>query len=115
MSWLPDWLTGYDAENAARAADADAQLRELNRERYGVDYVNRDDWQPDAAARDSIDAAFVSGLDDGRKNTNSFLWGTLGQFFKTVPTVVWVGLAVAAFAWLGGFTWLARNTKGKLA
>ena len=90
-------------------------MRELNRERYGVDYVNTDEWQADMAARDSIDQAFYSGLDDGRQNTNKFIWGALGQFLKSVPTVVWIGLAVAAFVWLGGFKWLARITKGKLA
>lgn len=115
MSWLPDWLTGYDAENAARAAEADRELRALNQDRYGVPYVNADDYQGDAAARDSIDQAFVSGLDDGRQNTNNFLWGALGQIFKSVPTVVWIGLAVAVFAWMGGFTWLAKQTKGKFA
>lgn len=33
MSWLPDWLTGYDQANATRAAAADAELRRLNQQR----------------------------------------------------------------------------------
>lgn len=36
MSWLPDWITGYDAANADAAAAADAQLRQMNATDYSA-------------------------------------------------------------------------------
>jgi len=124
MPWhLPDWITGYDAENAARAAVADAELRRLNElaaanGRYTAeqirqieqDYRNQDGftetWQ-----RDQIGDAFEEGLDEGRAGVNSFIGGALGQFLKSVPTILWVALVLYVFFWLGGFAWLTRKGK----
>lgn len=111
MSWLPDWITGYDSENAQRAADADRELQRLNLERYGVPYVNQDDYQGPQAARDSIDSAFVSGLEEGRQNVKGFFNGAVWQLLKSIPLVVWIGAAVALFIWMGGLSLL----KGKFA
>ena len=124
MSWLPDWITGYDAENAARAREADAKLRALNAERisngfYTPEAVKQlnDGWARDAMpasdadARAAIDAAFVDGLNDGRNNVKGFFNGVVWQFLKSIPFVVWVGAAVALFVWLGGLSLL----KGRLA
>ena len=117
MSFLPDWLTGYDAANAQAAREKEAQYaRDL--EARGRSYVPpaNDSWTPsEEAARNSITDAFQDGLNDGRRNTNNFIAGAISQVLKSVPVVVWLCLAVVVFYWMGGFTWLARRTKGKLA
>jgi hypothetical protein len=127
MSWLPDWITGYDAENAARAAAADAELRRINEERIArgeysqaqIDAIRRDYEQQvsfdPATQQTQITDAFSQGLNEGRSNVNSFLSGALGQFLKSIPTLVWLGLAVWLFVWLGGFAWLTRKGKGYFA
>ena len=74
MSWLPDWLTGYDAENAARAAAADAQLQKLNQadyERGGRIYNAVADARGVAAAEQNLATVLanrdreINGTDDG--------------------------------------------------
>lgn len=123
MSWLPDWITGYDAANADAAAAADATLRGLNADRQASggytaaqwaqvqrDYASQESFDP-AAQRDSIDSAFAAGLEDGRQNVKSFFNGAVWQFLKTIPLVVWIGAGIALFVWMGGLSLL----KGRLA
>lgn len=124
MSWLPDWLTGYDAANAQRAAAADAELRRLNQQKidagvYGpavADQIAANYAAQDAqggfsldSQRNSIDQAFADGINDGRANTNSFLWGLVSQILKSVPSVFWVALAVFLFWKFGGFKKLSAK------
>ena len=128
MSFLPDWLTGYDSENAARAADADAQLRRLNEERalvYGPDWKatvdrNFETQEPfdEASQRDAINQAFGEGLKEGRGNITGFISDAFGFVGKTLASVllgipVWVwllgGLGVWAYLGAPGL----RQLKGK--
>jgi hypothetical protein len=128
MSLLPDWLTGYDSENAQRAADADAALRQLNKQQaavYGPDWeaqVNRDyatqqsfDLQ---TQREQVDTAFTDELDARAKSIIGgplgVVWSTLKAILKAIPWWVWLAAGVAVFFWLGGFPWLARKSKGVL-
>lgn len=114
MSWLPDWITGYDAENAARAQEADRQLREMGLSNYDAasDYVPENQ-------RGQIQTAFDEELD---ARANSIIGGplrgigdVLGSVLKAVPWWIWIGAALGVFGWLGGFSWLAKITRGKLA
>jgi len=131
MSWLPDWITGYDSENAKRAEDADARLRELNAQ-YALDYGPT--WQAQVARnyetqvpfdqatqRADIQTAFGQGIDEGRKNVTGFISDAFGFVGKTLSSVVfgipfwvWALGAVAVFGWLGGFPWLLKKSKGVL-
>lgn len=104
---LLTYLFGDD-ENARRAEAADAQLRELNRNRYGVDYVNGDDWVPPAEQERQIDAAFAEGWQDGKRNVTGVVSGFfkvigdgLGAILLGVPVWVWAVAGVALWAWLG--------------
>lgn len=168
MSLLPDWITGYDPENAARSAAADAELRRITAARIAQgdfytpaevanirnDYINQDLalGVPLAAAERNYDdglarylatgdtsgfalaadAAFSTAAQrnqiDQTFNTElqaradsligqpiDFVGNLVAKILKAVPWWIWVGLGVAVFAWAGGFTWLARQTKGKLA
>ena len=118
MSFLT-WLYG-DEENAQRAAEADAKLRELNQARYGVPYVNQDEWVPPWEQEKQISAAFDEGWNDGKKNVS----GAIGGFFKVVgdtlssvllgiPAWVWLIAAAALWVYLGAPG--LRKLKGKFA
>lgn len=133
MISLPDWLTGYDAENAKRAADADAYIQADNQRRIQEGYYNQEQARKieesfhnqvafgDTAQRDEIAKAFNEGLDDGRNNITGFVSGafnsigkTLGAVILGVPAWVWLVVALALFAWLGGFGWLTRKGRSAL-
>ena len=105
MSLLPDWLTGYDEENALRAQAADATLREMGLSNYD----RASDYSPDNQ-RGQIDAAFTTQLYSGPNFIRRILGETIWAILASVPAIVWIGGAVALFIWAGGFTWL----KGKL-
>lgn len=112
MSLLPDWLTGFDRENADRAAEADAKLQALNAETYGPFYQPQDSqpYGADAQAQIIDDVFFTEAT---RFPRWSAAWVTRGlkEFFGLLPWWLWAGALVAVFYWLGGFTWL----KGSLA
>jgi len=128
MSWLPDWITGYDAENADRAAAADAELRRINQEnrdrglyddatwgKIQKDYETEVSFDP-GQQRDSIDDAFKEGLDQGAGNISGFISGAFNFVGKALSAVVlgipfWVWLLVAgALFWkLGGLNMLKRK------
>ncbi len=128
MPWftLPDFLTGYDADNAAAAAKAEAQRQALDaaaREAgkisaaeaarraangYGVDPT---------AQREEITATFTDSVVDNAKSMsqgvsdaiNTGVWGIL----KTIPLTVWLIAGVALLFYMGGGVWLkgALNRK----
>ena len=107
-----------DDENAQRAADADARLRALNEERaktlgsewkaqvdknystqvaYGVDAQNAE-----------VDAAFVEGWNDGKKNISGFVSGIfkvigdgLSSVLIGIPLWAWLAAAGAIWGYLG--------------
>lgn len=108
---LLSWISGYDEDNAARAAEADMKLRELNRKEYGVDYVNRDDYVDTATAEKQISEDFRAGLKEGAGNVRGFVGGAIGGIFSLIPWQVWLLGAVALFIWLGGLNLI----RGRLA
>lgn len=130
MNFLPDWLTGYDPENAARAAEADARLRQINLERalvYGPDWQtavdrNFETQEPfdEASQRDAINQAFGEGLKEGRGNITDAIKGAFDFVGKTLASVL---LGVPVWAWLlaAGAVWVylgapgLRQLKGKIA
>jgi len=84
---LLTWLTGYDSENAQRAAEADARLRQLNADaaasgRYDqrtvdqitADYATQFDTNPD-----TIGTAFDEGWQEGRQNVSGFISGAINR------------------------------------
>lgn len=106
MSFLT-WIYGDD-ENAQRAAAADAKLRELNRQLYGVDYVNQDTWVPPAEQEKQVDQAFNEGWQDGKKNVTGVVGGFfqvirdgLGSVLLGIPAWVWLAAAAALWFYLG--------------
>jgi len=129
MSWLPDWLTGYNAENADAAQAADAQLQAMNAADYGPGgkYYSPENWatvQSNAAKEISYNptdqrgaiqqtfsdklaaqAAAIFGVPAGA--LGSVIWAIL----KAIPWWIWLGMAFALFVWLGGLVRL----KGVLA
>lgn len=109
MSWLPDWVTGFDADNAQRAADADAYLRADNERKgrgttliqdklagkEGVEvHANTVEGQ-----RQEIDAAFEEGLQDGANNITGFVSGVFKFVGKAISAVLF---GIPAWAWLLG-------------
>lgn len=119
MSWLPNWLTGYDEENAIRAQQADAQLQAMNQQTYGTPYVGNDYGTYGPAAQEAqIQEAFDTEL---QSQANSIIGGPLrglgtvvASILKAIPLWVWLAGAVVLFAWLGGFSWLAALARGSL-
>lgn len=111
---LLTWLSGYDAENAARGDAAGAALQQLNtdaraRGRYDDatwaqiqrDYETEFDTDPD-----TINTAFDEGWSEGSSNVSSWIKGTLNRIVADplraviagLPWWLWgIGLAVAAF------------------
>ena len=136
MSWYaPNWLTGYDEENAQRGAAAAAE-----RERIRQNEIAAGKFDPDALRRmqqdyasevpfgvaaqeASIDEAFDEGWQEGRQNISSTIKNTLNRIVADplraviggLPWWLWVGGALALFGWLGGFGWVAKKVKGRLA
>lgn len=114
---LLTWLFG-DEENAQRAAEADAKLRELNRARYGVDYVTADDWSNPAKQEQQIDDAFSEGWDDGKANvqkTVGSVFGVAGDTIKAalggIPLWTWLIGIGAIWLWLGKPGWQILRPK----
>ena len=127
MSWLPDWITGFDADNAARAAAADAELRRLNQAKRDAgiyddaqwaaiteDYAGQLPFDPNAQRQD-IQVTFTTAATDNAKRIRdgfkNLVNGAVWEALKTIPVSVWIIAAIALFFWLGG----AKLLKGSLA
>ena len=128
MPWyfpVSDWFTGYDAENARRAAEADAKLRELNQAKIDSGYYSpaqadaiRRDYETqdpfgETAQRNAIGDAFDQGWQEGKDSfkdsVNSTIFGGLKELFTTIPASVWfIGFAVAFF-YFGGWDWIRKK------
>jgi hypothetical protein len=128
MSFLT-WLYG-DAENAQRAAEADAALRALNEAQYGTDYVmvqdrlagqdGVDPWVPPAQQEQQVNDAFAQGWQEGKDNVSKTVGGVFGivgdvlsSVLLGIPAWVWLIGAGALWFWLGapGLEKLKRSLK----
>jgi hypothetical protein len=114
---LLSWIYGDD-ENAQRAAEADAKLRELNEAdaaRYGDawksqvyrNYQNQVTFNP-AEQEQQIDDAFAEGWNDGKKNVTGFVSGAfkvvrdvLSSVLLGIPFWVWAAAGVFVWGYLG--------------
>ena len=110
-----------DDENAQRAAEADVQLRELNRRRAATlgpewsakveaDYNAQQDggWVTPAEQEKQIDQAFAEGWEDGKKNISSAVSGFfrvigdgLSSILLGVPAWVWISALLGVWVYLG--------------
>ena len=110
MSWLPDWLTGFDRENYEAGVAADAQNAGLNRrlhERGRIDDATFEQVLDHDAADDindpdaEIQYAFDEELGQRTGAVRDAASGGISAFmratFGIVPWQVWLaGLAIAA-------------------
>ena len=116
-------LVGYDEENAARAAAADAQLRELNAQDaliYGpswqaqveTNYRAQESFDPDHQ-QDLIGEAFEQGASEGLETMQDAVKGTLSKVglgaLGFIPWWVWPAALIALFLYLGGGAWLRKK------
>ena len=114
MSLLPDWLTGYDSENADRAAAADAQLRAINQARIDEgfftpvqaariqsDYDSQFDFGVDAQRAD-IDKTFTDSVKENTSAFNKGVWGLVKTILSAVPLSVWIIAGLVVFFMFGG-------------
>lgn len=118
------WLYG-DTANADAAAQADAQLRELNQKKYGSSGMIQDTlsgtdgvdvWVPPGEQEKQVNAAFQEGLNDGANNVTGFVSGAfnfigkaLGAVLLGIPIWVWLIAGAGVFFYLGGGVWLRRK------
>lgn len=124
MSWLPDWITGYDSANGAAAAAADTQLQAMN----AVDYAPGGKfYTPENAAavqaqrnlelsstggygvqtqQDAIQQTFDTTLQDQANKIIGGPFSAIGDVLKSIlkalPWWLWFVVAAGAFVWLGG-------------
>ncbi len=62
-----------------------------------------------AAAAAEFDSAWWQGVDDLRTGASTAIGNTLKTGLGIVPSYVWLGLAVAAFVYLGGWKWITKK------
>lgn len=127
------WVTGYDSENAARAAAADAEIRSINEQKRASGYYTESQWREverdfetdaflseDAAQRE-IDRAFGEGAKEGLANVtgtvksgiNNLVGRPLLAVLSGIPLWVWL-IGALYVAWsLGWLTWLFRAMRKK--
>lgn len=123
MSWLPDWLTGYDSANAKKAAEADATLRAIHQseiasgkyspaqiEAINADYQAQGSFDP-LAQRDDIQATFNTAVGDQVKKLGDAANAGFFGFLKAIPISIWIIGGIALFFWAGGPALL----KGRIA
>lgn len=111
MAFLPDWLTGYDADNAARAQAAHDRLQQMNAAKYGPLYTPKDtqSYDPDEQ-RAEIDQVFTDSVKGDINRIGEKILGV----FKLLPWWVYVVAGVALFFYLGGAA-VIRKQVSKLA
>jgi len=117
MPWyLPDWLTGYDAENARRAAEADARLRALNAQRYGgtpLEQQVRRNYEAQGeitvtdqraaitdAFRQELNARADAIVGTPVRTLGETLVQIVGAAVRAIPPALWLLAAAAAFIYL---------------
>ena len=140
MSFLPDWFTGLDRENAQRAELADAKLRAIVQKQRDDGYYSDAQWQqiqadqksesfPDAGyvssdaftgrADDSIVQGFQAGWEEGRQNVSNAIGGTVNKLVADplrailggIPWWVWL-LGIGFLLWyFGGLNVLKRKLR----
>lgn len=120
MSWLPDWVTGFDREAYEAGLEADkrnAEITEGLRERGRMseeDYQVASEHYADAAAYDpdkAINEATAEGFQDGIRNVRGTLGDILSVPFKLIPPIGWVIIAGVAFWYMGGALFLKGSLK----
>ena len=114
MSWLPDWLTGFDREAYEAGLRADELNRARNAELLARGDITEADFQaserrfvegqfdPDA----EIERAFDQGLEEGAANVTAVVskpfeiaGAGAGAVLKAVPWWIWLaGLGFLLFA-----------------
>ena len=122
MSWLPDWLTGFDRENYERGLEAERKSQELNKgllERGLIDeqtfreseanFARDDNFDPDA----EINAGFVEGLNEGVNNVRGTIGSVVSFPFRLIPWQLWAIGAIALLVYMGGWARLAGMLKAK--
>jgi hypothetical protein len=120
---LWSWAFGVDAENAARAEQADATLARLNREKFDSGDWSAEQYQavetrrlaavfnPDQEIQQSFEAGWNEGLANEKALIKDTINGVGGFVWGSIPWWVYIVGAVALFLWMGGATLL----KGRLA
>lgn len=114
MSWLPDWLTGYDAQNAAAVNERQAELarREAEARANGnvmlADYYGGGLGQSASVADDraAIDETFADSVKENAtaisQGINDTLSFSVGKILGAVPWWLWLAGAFGLFLYLGG-------------
>jgi hypothetical protein len=124
MSWLPDWLTGFDRENFERGQQADNANAELQKSLHDRGLISDENYQISLdhyAADDAFDpdeqivGAFDDELADRTKAVRDFASGAIGASLKAtlglIPWQVWLGVA-GYVAWrLGVFNGVLAKAK----
>lgn len=123
-----NWLTGYDEENAQRAAAADAEIKRINAAKVASGYYNQaqaeaiarnaetDAYLDSIAAQTAIEESFDEGWQEGRENVSNAISGTLNRILADplraiiggLPWWLWLAAGLAAFAYFGGFRWIKK-------
>jgi len=120
MSLLPDWLTGFDAENAESAAAADAKLRAMNQARIDEgfytpvqaaqikkNYETQFAFGVDAQRAD-IDKTFTDAVKDNTRGFNKGIWDIIKTLLSAVPLSVWIIAGLVVFFMFGGLAQLKK-------
>lgn len=114
-----NWVTGYDAENAAAAAAADETSRRLATEAYslGGRSYTPENWEAvqagwtregsfsREAAEAEIDKAFDEGWREGQENVASAIKGTINKVVGGPLVAILSG--IPAWVWIVGLLYLA--------
>ena len=124
MSWLPDWITGYDRTAYEEGLQADAKNRALTEDLRNRGLITEQDYRAaqqhyDASAAYNPDAeitdAFDEGLNDGAANIRNTIGGAInlgiGTPLKLIPWQVWVALAIYVAWRLGAFNGILAKGK----
>ncbi len=129
MSWLPNWITGHDAENQARGDAAAAELTRLKDEKIASGYYTAEqaiqiqkNYETDAylneeEAQEAIGEAFDEGWEEGRQNVSNAISGTLNKvvggplraILGGIPWWLWLAAILGVVGYFGGFAWLKKK------
>jgi hypothetical protein len=123
MSWLPDWVTGFDRQNYEAGVAAEKKSQQLNEELYAQGAIGsvaheqaRKHYEADFAydPGQEIDKAFNDELSARTGAVRGAVGGGINAIFKSVfgsiPWQVWLGVALY-IAWRVG---LFNGIFGKL-